>query len=125
MNEDVLVPLFVFGSMTLIFWGAFKFSAQKRAAALDTVRAVVEKTGEVSPALIDAIGSAKPRRNADLRKGAILIAIAAAFALLGQLLPEHAVERAGSPMLGVALFPGLVGLVYVAFHFMGGDKDAS
>ena len=75
MDEAVLVPLFLFSTMAIIFWGGFKFSAQKREAALNTVRAVVEKTGEVSPELIDAIGSAVPRKNADLRKGMILIAI--------------------------------------------------
>ena len=124
MDEAVLVPLFVFSTMAIIFWGAFKFSAQKREAALNTVRAVVEKTGEVSPELIDAIGSAKPRKNADLRKGLILIAIASAFAGFGFLLPGGAQEHASGPMLGIALFPGLVGLVYVAFHYLG-DEDTA
>ena len=125
MNEGILVPLFLFATMAITFWGGFKFSAQKREAALNTVRAVVEKTGEVSPELMNAIGSAAPRKNADLRKGLILIAVAAAFAGLGYVLPGDAQEHASGPMLGIALFPGLVGLVYVAFHFMGGDDDAT
>jgi len=121
MGVEVLVPMTVFGSMVLVFWIIFKYNAQKRAAALDTVRAVVEKTGEVTPELIDAIGSAKPRKNADLRKGLILIAVAVAFAGLGYMVGE---EEAMGPMMGVALFPGLVGLVYIAFHFMGGEDTA-
>ena len=125
MDEDILVPIALFISMAIIFWSAFKFSALKREAALNTVRAVVEKTGEVSPELIDAIGSAKPRKNADLRKGLILVAIAAAFAGLGIALPGEAQEHASGPMLGIALFPGLVGLVYVVFHLMGNDENSA
>jgi len=121
MDEAIWVPTVVFGSMVLIFWSVFHFGAKRRAAELETVRSVVEKTGEASPELIQAIGKPRRVKNADLRKGLILIAVAAAFAGLGQLIPAG--DEASGPMLGVALFPGLVGLVYVLFHFMGGNQD--
>jgi len=121
MGEDVLVPIAVFGSMVLVFWIIFSMGAKKRAAELETVRSIVDKTGEVTPELIQAIGRPRRVKNADLRKGLILIAVAAAFAALGQLIPAG--DEASGPMLGVALFPGLVGLVYVLFHFMGGDRS--
>jgi hypothetical protein len=94
---------------------------KRRNAELETVRSIVEKTGEASPELIQAIGKPRRIKNADLRKGLVLIAIAAAFAGLGLLIPAG--EEASGAMLGVALFPGLVGLVYVLFHFMGGDRS--
>ncbi len=118
--EDILVPISVFGAMVLIFWFGFNASTRKREAELETVRSVVEKTGELSTDLVQAIGRPHQHKNPDLRKGLILIAIAVAFASLGQLVPD---DQATGPMLGVALFPGLVGLVYVLFHFMGGGND--
>jgi len=121
MGVEVLVPAIVFGSMVLVFWIIFANGAKKRAAELETVRTVVDKTGELTPDLVAAIGRPQRYKNADLRKGLILIAIAIAFAALGQMVPAD--EHAAGPMLGVALFPGLVGLVYVLFHFMGGNDE--
>jgi hypothetical protein len=120
MGEEVLVPITVFGSVVLIFWIIWSNGVKRRNAELETVRSIVDKTGEASPELIKAIGKPRRMKNADLRKGLVLIAIAVAFASLGQLIPTD--EGAAGPMLGVALFPGLVGLVYVLFHFMGGDR---
>ncbi len=120
MGEEVLVPLAVFGSVVLIFWIIYSTGVKRRNAELETVRTIVDKTGEASPDLIKAIGKPRRLKNADLRKGLVLIAIALAFAGLGQLIPAG--DDAAGPMLGVALFPGLVGLVYVLFHFMGGDR---
>ena len=121
MGVEVLVPGIVFGSVVLIFWVIYSSGAKRRAIELETVRAIVDKTGEASPELISAIGKPQRIKNADLRKGLVLIAIAVAFAGLGQLIPAG--EEAAGPMLGVALFPGLVGLVYVVFHFMGSDRQ--
>ncbi|NNE42501.1 MAG: hypothetical protein HKN14_16460 [Marinicaulis sp.] len=50
-----------------------------------------------------------------MRKGIILIAIAAAFAFVGFSVDE---AEAIGPMLGVASFAGLVRLAYVVFHFL-------
>ena len=120
MGVEVLVPAIVFGSVVLIIWVVYSTGAKRRAIELDAVRAIVEKTGEASPELIKAIGKPQQHKNADLRRGLILIAVAVAFAGLGYMIPD---EEAMGPMLGVALFPGLVGLVYVFFHFLGGNKD--
>ncbi len=121
MGPEIVAPIAVFTSMVLIFWFGFNASARKREAALETVRAIVEKTGEVTPELIKAIDRPQKSKHADLRKGLILIAIALAFVGLGQMIPAG--EEAAGPMMGVALFPGLVGIVYVLFHFLGGESD--
>ena len=117
MDEEVLVPFFLFATLALVFWGGFKFSASKRLAALETVRAVVEKTGEATPELIEAIGADVTRKNQDLRKGLMLVAIALAIVGMAVLLPREAADEISGALLGLALFPGLVGLVYVAFHY--------
>lgn len=114
MGEDVLVPFVVFGSLAVIVVSAFYFSYKKRTIVYDAIKVAIEKTGTVDAALVEAIIRDNVGPYADLRKGIILIAIAAAFIVLGLAIPE---EEAIRPMLGVASFPGLVGAAYVAFHF--------
>ncbi|GJL92014.1 hypothetical protein [Hyphococcus sp.] len=114
MNEDVFVPFVVFGALAAIIISAFFFSYKKRLVVYDAIKVAIEKTGSVDPALVEAIIRDNVGPYADLRKGIILIAVAAAFVALGAAIPEDDVFR---PMLGIASFPGLVGLAYVGFHF--------
>ncbi len=114
MAEDVLIPFVVFGSLAVIIVSAFYFSYKKRTIVYDAIKVAIEKTGTVDAALVEAIIRDNVGPYADLRKGIILIAVAAAFILLGYSIPE---EDALGPMLGVASFPGLIGAAYVAFHF--------
>ena len=112
--EDIMVPFIVFTSLALILIAAFFFSYKKRRIVYDAIKVAIEKTGSVDAALVEAIIRDKVGPNADLRKGVILLAVAAAFASLGYSIPE---EDAIRPMLGVASFPGFIGLAYIAFHF--------
>lgn len=114
MTEEVLIPLVVFGSIAVISYFAFHFSYKKRMVVYEAIRVAIEKTGNADPQLINAIVRENVGRFADLRKGIVLVAIAAAFITLGYAIPE---EEAFGPMLGVAAFPGLIGLAYISFHF--------
>ena len=114
MNEDVFVPFVVFAALASIVISAFYFSYKKRIVVYDAIKVAIEKTGSVDPALVEAIIRDNVGPYADLRKGIILIAVAAAFVVLGLCVPD---DEAIRPMLGVASFPGLVGLAYVGFHF--------
>jgi len=114
MGEDVLIPFVVFGSLAVIVVSAFYFSYKKRTVVYDAIKVAIEKTGTVDAALVEAIIRDNVGPYADLRKGIILIAVAAAFILLGFSIPD---EEAVGPMFGVASFPGLIGFAYVAFHF--------
>jgi hypothetical protein len=112
--EEVLVPLFVFAALAIIMVAAFFFSYRKRRIVYDAIKVAIEKTGTVDAALVEAIIRDKVGPNADLRKGVILVATAAAFVVLGYTIPD---EDAVQPMLGLASFPGFIGLAYIAFHF--------
>lgn len=112
--EDALIVFFVFASIASIAFAAFFFNYKQRRIVYDTVKVAIDKTGTVDPALVEAIMRENIGPNADLRRGIILIAIAAAFAILGLSVPDEDAVRA---MLGIASFPGLVGLAYVGFHF--------
>ena len=112
--EAVLAPLVVFSALAIIMVAAFFFSYRKRRIVYDAIKVAIEKTGSVDAALVEAIIRDKVGPNADLRKGIVLIATAGAFVVLGYSVDE---AEAIGPMLGVASFPGFVGLAYVACHF--------
>lgn len=112
--EDTVIVFIVFSAIALVITASLYFNYRKRRVVYDAIQVAIEKTGSVEPALVEAIMRENVGPNADLRKGIILIAIAAAFGILGFLIPE---QEALGPMLGVAAFPGFVGFAYVAFHF--------
>lgn len=112
--EAVLVPFVVFSALAIILVAAFFFSYRKRRIVYDAIKVAIEKTGTVDAALVEAIIRDKVGPNADLRKGIILIATAAAFVVLGFTVDD---EEAIRPLMGVASFPGFIGLSYIAFHF--------
>ena len=114
MDADILVPLAVFATIAAISISSFYYGFKKRSLVFEAIKTAIEKNGTVDPQLVDAILQDNIGPYADLRKGIILLAVAGAFALLGYSIPE---EDAIGPMLGVASFPGLIGLAYVAFHF--------
>lgn len=115
MGVEIIVPVFLFASIAAVFMAAYFFSYRKRRIVYDAIKVAIEKTGQVDAPLVEAIIQDKIGPNADLRKGILLIAVAMAFVILGALVDDADAFR---PMLGVASFPGLVGLAYVAFHFL-------
>jgi len=110
----ILVPIAVFTAITAIAVAAFYFSYKKRRVVYDAIKIAIEKTGSVDGALVDAIIRDKIGPNADLRKGIVLVATAAAFVVLGFAINEDEAIRALS---GIAAFPGLIGLSFIGFHF--------
>lgn len=114
MGVEIIVPVFLFASIAAVFVASYFFSYRNRRIVYDAIKVAIEKTGQVDAALVEAIIRDKIGPYADLRKGILLIAVALAFVILGALVDDADAFR---PMLGVASFPGLVGLAYVAFHF--------
>lgn len=114
MDVAIVVPFIVFASTALVIIAAFYFNHRNRRTIYDVIRVAIEKTGTVDAALVEAIIRDRVGPYADLRKGVILIAIAIAFMVLGFMVDD---TEAVGPMLGVASFPGLVGVAYVLFHF--------
>lgn len=114
MDEGMMIPLGLFAAIAASFIAAAFFSYKKRRVVYDAIKVAIEKNGQVDAALVEAIIRDKIGPYADLRKGIILIAVAGAFIVLGFSIDE---EEAIRPLVGLASFPGLVGLAYVAFHF--------
>lgn len=114
MGVEIIVPVALFAAVAVIILGAYYFQNRNRRVVYDAIKVAIEKTGQVDAALVEAIIRDKIGPYADLRKGIILIAIALGFIILGFAVDD---EEAIRPMLGIASFPGLIGLAYVAFHF--------
>ena len=117
MAEEIFVPLIVFTAISIIFFTAYFFNFKKRQVVFEAIKVAVEKTGTADPQLIDAIVRDNIGPNADLRRGFLLICVAVAFAILGFTISIIGGEEAFWPILGVASFPGLIGIAYIGFHF--------
>lgn len=114
MGPEILVPVSLFTAVAAVVIAGFYFQYRSRMAVYDAIRTAIEKTGQVDAALVEAIIRDRVGANADLRRGAILIAVALGFIIFGFMV-DHGSFR---PLVGLAAFPGLIGTVYVAFHFL-------
>ncbi|MEX0644472.1 MAG: DUF6249 domain-containing protein [Parvularculaceae bacterium] len=114
MEVAILVPLIVFASLVLIIATPFYFRHRNRRVIYEALKTSVEKTGSADPKLIDAITHDQIGPNGDLRRGILLLALAAALAI-GDVAFHPGLDVS---LLWIALFPGLIGAAYVAFHFL-------
>jgi hypothetical protein len=121
--HNVMIVMIVFGSMTAIVALALflplYFRAQKRRTIYQTVELFSARNQAVPPEIMESLVGEKSVPANDLRRGVILLSIALALALLGLL-----VDDARSPLIGVALFPGLIGVALIGLHFHATKRTA-
>jgi hypothetical protein len=112
----IIVPGIVFGAIVAMVWIAFYFQHRNRKLTHDSVLAAIERSGAADPQLIAAITRQPRDPKADLRLGVILVSVALACVILafaiGQGIPNY-------PVLGVAAFPGLIGVAFIVLHRLG------
>jgi hypothetical protein len=125
MGPEILVPLTVFGSVVAIVFIAVNGGTQKRKAALNTVEEAIRAGQQLTPELVSSLGMPNKDRGGDLKSGAILLAVAAAFVVLGWTISgvEEDAAEAFQIMTGIAAFPGFIGLVLIGFGLMGSKKE--
>ncbi len=103
------------------------FRVREREALQATLRAAIEKGQPLPPEVIDAISrDARPVPSAgrDLRTGIILLCIAAAFAAMGaagSYYSDGEFDGAGW-MIGIAAFPGFIGLAFLIIALVNRGK---
>ncbi len=122
MGVETIVP--TMGMLT--FWGAIVaivlvpryFKSRERQALQATLRAAIEKGQPLPPEVIDTMSrdvkpAASPTR--DLRVGIIWLGVALGFIGLAYALgySDNDAADAFYPLLGVAAFPGFIGLAFV------------
>ncbi len=102
--------------LAVFLWFRYKARQQMQ----DTIRVALDKGQDLSPELIDRLGHPKAPKDKDLRLGVIWVAVAIGFALLSFGIPE---EEATGPILGIAAFPGAIGIAYLILHKFARKDD--
>ena len=113
MKFEILVPLTLIVSMAGVMTVALYLRARTRHRALEIIREALEHGAPLDRATVEAIASGYRPEGADLRRGALLLAFAAATWLFSLALDD----RAATAIRGLSAFPSLLGAAYVGFHF--------
>ncbi len=110
MDEGIVVPVAVFTAGVLIVFVIMYFKAKTRAGVQKTIRLALEKGNELTPELLDRLAAPKQSQSSDLRRGVIALSIGIGFALFGTIIGEPDAVR---PMIGVGMFPAIIGIGYL------------
>ncbi len=114
----VFIPIAFFLVAGAIVFLALYFHFRNRREAQITVRTAIEQGQELSPEVLEAIKpkTAERSKDADLRRGVVLIACGLGIGAFGVILGEQDAVR---PLLGIGAAPFLVGLAFLClwlFH---------
>ncbi|MGB0908276.1 MAG: DUF6249 domain-containing protein [Maricaulaceae bacterium] len=118
--EDTLVPIALFAIIPAIVWAVSAYRHKSHKAATEVMKVMVDKGEALNPDTIRALGIRPRRKHGDLRLGLILIAIALATIFMGGVIPD---DEAQQVFGGLAMFPLLVGVVYVGLWVFIGRKS--
>lgn len=118
--EHVLVPIALFAIIPLTVWAVCAYRYKSKKSVMTLLESMTQKGETITPATIHALGIRPRNRNADLRTGIILIALALALFLGGVISGE---EEAVRSMIGLAMFPLLIGIAYVGLWVFIGRKE--
>jgi hypothetical protein len=112
MDESIVVPAILFGSVVGIVWLVSHFNFKKRSTVHETLRHAIDQGQVLSDDMMVRLSLANDPVRADLRRGVLFIAAGLAFAFLGTMVGMEEGE-AIRPMLGVAAFPVFLGVAYL------------
>ena len=112
--EDTLVPIALFLTIGVVVALNFYFRFRTRQSIQSTVRTAIEQGQNLTPEVLEGLTDSLNSRNSDLRRGTISLAIGAALLIFAQVLGE---EDAVGPLMGVAVFPMLIGVAYLGLWY--------
>lgn len=120
---EILIPISLFAMIAAIVIVPRYLKSLERQKLQDTLRASIEKGAALPPEVIEALTSdvKKPSPYRDLRAGIVWLGIAVGFAAMGFAVSFEEPD-ALYPMLGVAAFPGFIGLALIALYFVTDKK---
>ena len=129
MDADIIVPItfFLFLAAVILVPGYLRSREKERLH--DTLRLAYEKGQPVPPEMIEALQTNRmaPQPDRDLRRGIVLLCVALAIVVFGLMvgqIPETE-GHATWPMVGIAAFPGFIGIGYIAFWLASRGKTAA
>ncbi len=114
--DEVWIPLSMFIGLTVIFSLFIFFRFRSRQDLQQTIRSAIDKGQELSPEIVERLGSPPVSPDRDLRRGLIAVGIAAGIALFGVVLGE---EDAVRPLLGISMLPLATGIAYLSMYRFG------
>ena len=126
--QAVVIVAIIFGTIAALAIVPIYFRSLERKRLQETLRAAIDKGQPLPPEVVEALTSdvklrPKPSPQRDLRVGIIWVGVAVGIAALGIALSFDEPD-ATYPLLGVAAFPGFIGLAFILISFLARGKDA-
>lgn len=126
--SGILVPIAFFAMIAAIVIVPKYLQSQERQKLQDTLRAAIEKGQPLPPEVVTAMTSdvkvrPKPSPQRDLRVGVVWMGVAVGLAAMGLAISFEDADVL-YPMLGVAAFPGFIGLAFIVISFFGRGQKA-
>ena len=106
-----MIPIFMFMGLTIVFGLFFWFRMRTRRDMQKTIRTALDKGHELTPEIIDRLGTPKPAKDKDLRVALVWLALALGLAVFGFVFPEYE-DELQQIFMGIAAFPFFIGLAY-------------
>lgn len=113
IGVETIVPSVLFISIAIVVALFFYFRSRARREMQMTLRAAIDKGQELTPDVIERLGTPAAAKDRDLRRGIIGLAIGFGFVALGFAVPD---DEALQVMLGLSAFPIALGLGFLLMH---------
>ncbi len=120
--EGLWVPIALFGGLTVVLSMFFWFRYRIRSDMQATIRTAMEKGQELSPEIIDRLGSPKPPKNKDLRIALVWLALALGLGVFGFGIPDDD-QEVMRIFMGLAAFPFFIGAAYLIMWRFGESRS--
>lgn len=106
------VPIVMFTGLAVVISFFFWFRYRGRSELQQTIRTAIDKGQELTPEIIDRLGSPPAPKDRDLRLALLWLAIAAGLGLCAAAV-SHYTEEALYGVLAGAAFPLCIGVAYL------------
>lgn len=116
------IPIVMFIGLTIVLCLFFWFRSRNRSEMQLTIRTAIDKGQELSPEIIDRLGSPKAPKDKDLRLSLLWIALALGTGVFGFMLREQD-EEVLAVFAGFAAFPLFIGLAYLIMWRLGENRS--
>ena len=116
---EALIPISMFLALAVVISLFFMFRYRARRDLQDTLRTAIDKGQELTPEIIEQLGTPPASPDRDLRRALIALGVAGGFALFAVVLGE---EDAVRPLLAVSCFPLVVGIAFLLMYRFGAKR---
>jgi hypothetical protein len=121
---EILIPISLFAMIAVIVVWPRYLKSQERQKMAETLRAAIERGQPLPAEVVEALATdvkPKPSPQRDLRTGMIWLGVAVGLAAMGIAIGFEEPE-ATYPMIGVACFPGFIGVAFIIMSVLAKDR---